>query len=156
MRLASGCNAANTMSPAPPSSSSRSRPHPARDSRTARRPMAPVRLAESREDDQGQRQPCLVQLLRRGVLRPPVLGGPVGLPAQTPQHDAGLADQTRITPHHRTPALGSSDFPRLLLGPRAAAAARPIWPPPWSARWLTRLAPARRSASTTQGKASTS
>jgi hypothetical protein len=66
MRLASGCNAANTMSPAPPSSSSRSRPHPARDSRTARRPMAPVRLAESREDDQGQHpSPATVMRLLR-------------------------------------------------------------------------------------------
>ena len=36
-----------------------------------------------------------------------------------PQHDAGLADQARITPNHRRSAVGSLDFPRLLLGPPA-------------------------------------
>jgi hypothetical protein len=48
--------------------------------------------------------------------RPP----PRSPPTQTPQHDAGLADQARITPHHRKSAVGSLDFPRLLPGPPGA------------------------------------
>jgi hypothetical protein len=48
--------------------------------------------------------------------RPP----PRSPPTQTPQHDAGLADQARITPHHRRSAVGSLDFPRLLPGPPGA------------------------------------
>jgi hypothetical protein len=59
--------------------------------------------------------------------RPP----PRSPPAQTPQHDAGLADQARITPHHRRSAVGSLDFPRLLLGPRSRTAIVIYHPATW-------------------------
>ena len=58
----------------------------------------------------------LLPRLLRGRTSGPVFLAGRSPPTQTPQHDAGLADQARITPHHRRSAAGSLDFPRLLLG----------------------------------------